>query len=54
MVIEQAMGVARRQGTIAEAFLAAFVERLKLDEFVERALKRHRVEGVAVATVARF
>ncbi|MGF0524077.1 transporter substrate-binding domain-containing protein [Agrobacterium pusense] len=51
MVIEQAMGVARTHGSIAEAYLRAFVERAKSEGFVEQALARHRVEGAAVAPV---
>jgi polar amino acid transport system substrate-binding protein len=48
MVIEQAVGVpkGRPQGY---AWLARFVEEVKASGFVADALKRHRIEGAAVA-----
>ncbi|MDM9645797.1 hypothetical protein [Rhizobium sp. S163] len=49
MVIEQAMGVARTHGKLAETFLSDFVEDQKSKGFVARALERHGVEGVSVA-----
>jgi len=49
MVIRQAMGLPKGRGEPARAWLAAFVERMKADGFVERALARHRIEGASVA-----
>lgn len=48
MVINQAMGM--RQGREAGAkYLAAFVEDMKASGFVAQALRRHAIEGAAVA-----
>lgn len=49
MVIEQAMGVPKSRGLDAAAFLADFVETMKASGFVAAALKRHGIEGAAVA-----
>jgi polar amino acid transport system substrate-binding protein len=49
MVIEQAMGVARSHGPIAETILAAFVEQMKVDGFINEALARHEIHGASVA-----
>ena len=49
MVIQQAMGVPKSRGAEAAAHLAAFVEAMKADGFVARALGRHRIEGASVA-----
>ena len=49
MVIRQAMGVPKRRGTAAAAYLAAFVEEMKGKGFVAEALRRHQVEGATVA-----
>jgi polar amino acid transport system substrate-binding protein len=48
MVIEQAMGVPKGR-TAAQAWLAAFIEEMKASGFVADALRRHGVEGAAVA-----
>ena len=48
MVIEQAMGVPKGR-TAAQAWLSAFIEEMKRSGFVADALKRHRIEGAAVA-----
>jgi polar amino acid transport system substrate-binding protein len=49
MVIRQAMGCPRSRGAGAAAALAAFVEEMKASGFVAEALRRHGVEGAAVA-----
>ena len=48
MVIEQAMGVPKGR-TAAQAWLTGFVEEMKASGFVAEALKRHAIEGAAVA-----
>jgi polar amino acid transport system substrate-binding protein len=48
MVIEQAMGVPKGRKA-AQAWLSAFIEDMKASGFVADALKRHRIEGAAVA-----
>jgi len=48
MVIEQAMGVPKGR-TAAQAWLSTFIEEMKRSGFVADALKRHRIEGAAVA-----
>jgi len=48
MVIEQAMGVPKGR-TAAQAWLSAYIEEMKASGFVGEALKRHRIEGAAVA-----
>lgn len=52
MVIEQAMAVPKGR-TIAQAWLSAFIEDMKSSGFVADALKRHRIEGAAVAPARR-
>ena len=49
MVIEQAMGLPKSRGAAAAHALGLFVEQMKTSGFVADALKRHRVEGAAVA-----
>jgi polar amino acid transport system substrate-binding protein len=49
MVIRQAMGVPKRRGEAAAAFLAGFVEAMKAEGFVAAALARHGIEGASVA-----
>jgi len=49
MVIRQAMGLHRNRGAHAHAYLSAFVEEMKASGFVDAALKRHGIEGAAVA-----
>lgn len=48
MVIEQAMGVPKGR-TAAQAWLSAYLEEMKASGFVAEALRRHRIEGAAVA-----
>jgi len=48
MLIEQAMGVPKGR-MAALAWLGGFVEEMKASGFVAEALKRHRIEGAAVA-----
>ena len=52
MVINQAMAV-RRGRPAGAAYLSAFVEEMKSSGFVAAALKRHQIEGAAVAAAAR-
>ena len=49
MVIQQAMGLPKRRGAEAAAFLAAFVESAKASGFVAEALARHGIQGASVA-----
>jgi polar amino acid transport system substrate-binding protein len=53
MVIEQAMGVPKKKGDAAAAYLATFVEEMKASGFVARSLERHRIEGAKVAPAGR-
>jgi len=48
MVIEQAMGVPKGR-LVAQAWLSVFVEEMKASGFVAEALRRHAIEGAAVA-----
>ncbi|MEJ8814180.1 ABC transporter substrate-binding protein [Variovorax ureilyticus] len=48
MVIEQAMGVPKGR-TSAQRWLSDFIEQMKRTDFVAAALKRHAIEGAAVA-----
>jgi polar amino acid transport system substrate-binding protein len=48
MVIEQAMGVPKGRSA-AQAWLSAFIEEMKASGFVADALRRHGIEGAAVA-----
>ncbi len=52
MVIEQAMGLRAGRGEAAERYVRAFVENAKASGFVTAALKRHGIEGAAVAPAA--
>jgi polar amino acid transport system substrate-binding protein len=52
MVIEQAMGVPKGR-TAMQAWLTGFIEEMKATGFVADALRRHRIEGAAVAPAAR-
>jgi polar amino acid transport system substrate-binding protein len=52
MVIQQAMGLPAGRGEAAQAVLAAFVEDMKASGFVAEALRRHGVQGAAVAPAA--
>ena len=51
MVIEQAMGVPKGRHQ-AQAWLSGFVEEMKASGFVADALRRHGIEGAAVAPAA--
>jgi len=48
MVIEQAIGVPRGR-LAAQAWLAGFIEQMKASGFVAESLRRHGIEGAAVA-----
>jgi polar amino acid transport system substrate-binding protein len=48
MVIEQAMAVPKGRKA-AQAWLSGYIEEMKASGFVADALKRHRIEGAAVA-----
>jgi polar amino acid transport system substrate-binding protein len=48
MVIEQAMGVPKGRRA-AQAWLGDFIEEMKASGFVAQALRRHAIEGAAVA-----
>lgn len=48
MVIEQAMGVPKGR-TAAQAWLSGYIEEMKATGFVAAALKRHNIQGAAVA-----
>ena len=48
MVINQAMGVPKGR-LAAHAWLNAFIEEMKASGFIAEALRRHRIEGAAVA-----
>ncbi|CAM3535739.1 ABC transporter substrate-binding protein [Bordetella sputigena] len=52
MVIRQAMGLPKGRGDAAANELRAFVEEMKANGFVAEALKRHHIEGAAVAPPA--
>lgn len=52
MVIQQAMGMARKRGESAQRCLAGFVEDVKASGFVAEALRRHGVAGASVAPAA--
>lgn len=52
MVIQQAMGVPAGHGAAAQAALADFVEQMKASGFVADALRRHGIQGAAVAPAA--
>ena len=49
MVIRQAMGLARRRGDEALAYLGAFVDELKATGFIAHALERHSIQGASLA-----
>ena len=53
MVINQAMAVPKGRSPDAARYVAAFVEEMKASGFVADALKRHRIEGAAIAPPAR-
>lgn len=52
MVIEQAMAVPKGR-MAAQAWLSAFIEEMKASGFVADSLRRHGIEGAAVAPAAR-
>ncbi|CAM4412089.1 ABC transporter substrate-binding protein [Bordetella tumbae] len=52
MTIRQAMGLPRGRVEAAAKVLASFVEEMKRSGFVEDALKRHGIQGAAVAPAA--
>jgi len=48
MVIEQVLGVPKERAA-AQAWLSGFIEEMKASGFVAEALRRHGIEGAAVA-----
>ncbi|MEJ8815974.1 ABC transporter substrate-binding protein [Variovorax ureilyticus] len=52
MVIKQAMGLPSIRGALAVSLLQQFIENCKSSGFVQEALKRHRIDGAAVAPAA--
>lgn len=52
MVIQQAMGTPKSRGAEAAAYLAKFVEDMKVSGFVAQALQRHHIQGASVAPAA--
>lgn len=53
MVIEQAMGVPANRDAAAQRTVQRFVEDVKRSGFVENALRKHGIDGAAVAPPAR-
>ena len=53
MVIHQAMGMGKGRSQAAHDYLYAYVEEMKASGFVAEALKRHGIEGAAVAPAGR-
>lgn len=49
MVIRQAMGVPKSRGDAAATYLGKFVEEMKASGMVDAALKKHGIQGAAVA-----
>ena len=49
MMIHQAMGLAKRRGAAAQAYLDGFVEDMKRSGFVAASIERHHVQGATVA-----
>jgi polar amino acid transport system substrate-binding protein len=49
MVIEQAMGIPKNRGELAQKYLREFVNRMKQSGMVSQSLKDHRIEGASVA-----
>lgn len=52
MTIRQAMGVPRSRGETAATYLSKFVEEMKRSGFIKDAMKRHDIQGAAVAPAA--
>lgn len=52
MVIQQAMAVPANRGDAVLATVSQFIEDMKADGFVARALKRHGIDGALVAPAA--
>lgn len=50
MVIQQAMGLPKSRGPEAAGALSQFVEQMKASGFVAQSLKRHGIQGAAVAS----
>ncbi|MEY4294858.1 MAG: hypothetical protein RLY82_546 [Pseudomonadota bacterium] len=49
MVIEQAMGIPNNRGAAAHEYVKNFVEEMKRSGFIAASLKRHNIQGAAVA-----
>ncbi|MEY2677943.1 MAG: hypothetical protein RLZ00_635 [Pseudomonadota bacterium] len=52
MVISQAMGLPKKRGAEAQAFLTQFVEDMKATGAVAQAMAKHRIEGATLAPLA--
>lgn len=52
MVIAQAMGIPNNRGAAAHEYMKNFVEEMKHSGFVAASLKRHGIQGAAVAPLA--
>lgn len=52
MVIRQAMGIHKTRSPEAISFLRHFVEDMKAEGFVQKALDRHKIDGAGVAPAA--
>ena len=49
MQINQSMGVNKDVSNVTKAYFKNYVERMKASGFVADALKRHQIQGAAVA-----
>jgi polar amino acid transport system substrate-binding protein len=49
MVIAQAMGIPNNRGPVTHEYMKSFVEEMKRTGFVASSLKRHNIQGAAVA-----
>lgn len=52
MVIAQAMGIPNNRGAVATEYMKNFVEEMKRSGFVAASLKRHNIQGAAVAPLS--
>ena len=52
MVIAQAMGIPNTRGAAAHEYMKNFVEEMKRSGFVATSLKRHNIQGAAVAPLS--
>jgi polar amino acid transport system substrate-binding protein len=49
MVIEQAMGIPKNRGELAQQYLREFVKRMKQSGMVSQSLQDNRIEGASLA-----